>query len=402
MPETMTIRPGVAEKLTEKKSEQRIHGLDALRAVAMLLGVLLHGVIAYKEHRLPNWPYDNSFHHWSFDFSYFFIHSFRMALFFVVAGYFCRFLYYKIGQKEFIKHRSKRILIPFIASMIIILPFTIFPFLVYNYSNVYPGEWNKIFNAAFRQLFHWNGIAHLWFLYYLVLYYAATIVLVNVMKSAAMKGIAGPLNKIASLFQPSGLRGVLLAVIPVAGVLIMLPELFPNVDTGLVPALPYLLFYAIFFGIGWVMHKMPNPFDLVMKHCWLFLALGLALTVGLFIAEFRGYFEGLASWKFMLIKLLGALQVICIVYGFIGFFLSYCKSASKTWRYISDASYWMYLIHLGLIAGLQVAFNQTPVIGFLRFLLILFITVSITLITYRLFVRFSVIGNYLHGKRKSD
>ena len=108
---------------------ERLHGIDALRAIAMILGIFLHATIAYKVDTLPTWPHDDVFTNKAFDFVYLLIHSFRMPLFFLIAGFFCRFLLLKIGEKEFIRHRWKRIVIPFGLSLICILPFTIYPFL---------------------------------------------------------------------------------------------------------------------------------------------------------------------------------------------------------------------------------------------------------------------------------
>ena len=95
----------------------RIHAMDMLRSVAMYLGIILHAVIVYQVAPRPGWAvdgYSNIF----FDFYYQFAHSFRMQLFYLVAGYFGRLLYLKIGQKDFIIHRTKRILGPFIVGTI--------------------------------------------------------------------------------------------------------------------------------------------------------------------------------------------------------------------------------------------------------------------------------------------
>ena len=93
--------------LLEKK---RYHDLDALRAVAMLLGILLHGAISFM--REPFWPIqDSQSLFWGMPegmqevgasmgmelpkqfspYKFFFmqlVHGFRMPLFFVASGFF--------------------------------------------------------------------------------------------------------------------------------------------------------------------------------------------------------------------------------------------------------------------------------------------------------------------------
>ena len=103
---------------------------------------------------------------------------------------------------------------------------------------------------------------------------------------------------------------------------------------------------------------------------------------------------------FALVKFAGAIQVFFLVFGFIGLFLHKFKTESHLWKYISDASYWVYLVHLGIVTGLQLLFLDSPVPGILKFPLVLGVTLIITFVTYQYFVRYSFIGNTLHGQRK--
>ena len=91
-------------------SFDRRHDLDALRATAMLLGIGLHGALAYLTVRF--WPvYDNR-HHPFFDVFNAAVHDFRMPLFFMISGFFTAMLWRKRGLSAVMKHRAKRILLP--------------------------------------------------------------------------------------------------------------------------------------------------------------------------------------------------------------------------------------------------------------------------------------------------
>jgi glucan biosynthesis protein C len=119
--------------------------------------------------------------------------------------------------------------------------------------------------------------------------------------------------------------------------------------------------------------------------------------------EFNGLFDNLTTIEMLVIKFFVALQVIFMVYGMIGLFLRYIKSESRTWRYISDASYWIYLLHLGLVCGLQVVLMTTnQMAGILKFPLIIIVTTVLTVTSYHYLVRNTIIGEYLHGKRKKQ
>ena len=73
---------------------ERFHALDALRAAMMLLGLVLHSAASYTRTPLGDaWPYHDPHTNVAFDLLVFFIHLFRMPLFFVVAGFFAALLY---------------------------------------------------------------------------------------------------------------------------------------------------------------------------------------------------------------------------------------------------------------------------------------------------------------------
>ena len=106
--------------------------MDALRAIAMLLGIVLHGILSFS----TGWwmVKDSQVHHF-FQLSFEFIHGFRMPLFFLISGFFTAMLWRKRGIKSLALHRFKRIVLPLLASIIIIIPIQEW---VISYSTVLP------------------------------------------------------------------------------------------------------------------------------------------------------------------------------------------------------------------------------------------------------------------------
>jgi glucan biosynthesis protein C len=94
--------------------EERLHYLDNIRALAMLLGVLLHAALAYSPMVSSVWLTADSVNSVFFDMVFVVIHTFRMPLFFLVSGYFALLLIEKRNVKGFLINRLKRILLPFI------------------------------------------------------------------------------------------------------------------------------------------------------------------------------------------------------------------------------------------------------------------------------------------------
>jgi hypothetical protein len=99
----------------------RRHDLDALRAVAMLLGIVLHAALSF----LPGpWMAQDSQQSVIFGLPIAAIHGFRMALFFLISGYFTALLWRKRGLRELIKQRFKRIFLPCMLGLVTIVPVT--------------------------------------------------------------------------------------------------------------------------------------------------------------------------------------------------------------------------------------------------------------------------------------
>ena len=158
----------------------RLHALDAVRAYALLLGVVLHAAAAFLEgFPIPMWLDQPSR---GAAVIYYTIHMFRMSAFFLIAGFFARVLVERRGVKAFVKDRAKRVAVPlFLFGPVVMVDD--------------PGRPRARRTAARRRFLavaspgataaaaaapapqtrrHWaaSTSAHLWFLYYLLIFYA--------------------------------------------------------------------------------------------------------------------------------------------------------------------------------------------------------------------------------------
>ena len=92
----------------------RIHYLDNLRALAMLLGIFLHAGLAYANPAQSIWLATDPSSSVAVDVAIWFIHLFRMALFFLISGYFATLVIERKGVKRFLWGRTVRIVFPFL------------------------------------------------------------------------------------------------------------------------------------------------------------------------------------------------------------------------------------------------------------------------------------------------
>lgn len=97
----------------------RRHDLDALRAVAMLLGIVLHAALSFTF--IP-WSVQDLQQSTAYEVLFAFIHGFRMPLFFMLSGFFTAMLWRKRGLKSLAIHRTKRIFLPLVLGCFTIIP----------------------------------------------------------------------------------------------------------------------------------------------------------------------------------------------------------------------------------------------------------------------------------------
>ncbi|MDP8246250.1 MAG: acyltransferase family protein [Candidatus Hinthialibacter antarcticus] len=104
---------------TQTTAIDRRHDLDALRAIAMLSGIALHASLSF----IPGlWPVQDNQQAHILGLIPAFLHGFRMPLFFLISGFFTAMLWRKRGLKSLLRHRFRRIFIPFALCLITIIP----------------------------------------------------------------------------------------------------------------------------------------------------------------------------------------------------------------------------------------------------------------------------------------
>jgi hypothetical protein len=100
-------------------SNNRLLGLDTLRASLMFLGVVLHAALAYTD---SAWIVIDQPMNQYLRLIVPAIHSFRMPLFFLIAGFFTAMLWKRHGKNKMLSERAKRIALPLILACFTLLP----------------------------------------------------------------------------------------------------------------------------------------------------------------------------------------------------------------------------------------------------------------------------------------
>jgi glucan biosynthesis protein C len=387
------------------KSEDRFHALDACRGAAMLFGIFLHSGASFFATPV-GWAIRDRSTSLVADLLVGTIHVFRMPVFFLLAGFFARLLYERLGPRTFVYHRVRRILIPFVVALPLLSP-TMNALWRWGGARTSPearlGSVAPMFDIGLdmgRTIVTPPG--HLWFLYYLSMLLAILVVTVIVLERLPLEQLASSVDRLVGM----AVRGRYLAFIvavPTAPTLLSMKQ--PGAaDTpyGFVPQPWVLAYYGIFVAVGWFLHRRS---DLLPE---LGLRLRRQLAVGILVlTPFAAWaaHEALGggpidppyvrlAWLY-----LGAVFGWIAVLLFLGVFVRYL-SAPRAWvRWLSDASYWCYLVHLPVAVTLQILVADFAWPAIIKFALVTGATFAFCLFTYHAFVRYTFVGTVLNGRR---
>ena len=175
-----------------------------------------------------------------------------------------------------------------------------------------------------------------------------------------------------------------------------------NASTSLVPDVNTFVFYFSFYTVGWILFKSKKHLESFMKYDWQSSILGifLVITQGLLI-QYSDMDLSLKSNSEVLV-VFNSLIVWLFIFGITGLFIRYSSKYSKRMRYISDSSYWIYLVHLPLTAIIPAFIWKLPLPALAKFLIVFFSTTLICFTTYHYFVRNTFIGKFLNGKKSKN
>src|SRR5690606_8207807 len=151
---------------------QRLDYLDAARAFALILGIVFHASLSFMPIFI-GWAVMDVSTSSIVSLFVMIAHSFRMELFFLIAGFFSHMSFHQQGALHFIRSRLMRIAIPFVVVWFLLHPLLVSAWIIGGESmrgdaNILTGLHSGFANLAKLPIDFLVG-THLWFLYYLLL-----------------------------------------------------------------------------------------------------------------------------------------------------------------------------------------------------------------------------------------
>ncbi|MEJ7805664.1 MAG: acyltransferase family protein, partial [Telluria sp.] len=192
--------------------------------------------------------------------------------------------------------------------------------------------------------------------------------------------------------------GVPALTLPLALIGAMYPNGMLTPALSVVPSLAELVHYGVFYAFGWIiyMHR-DTVLPRLAATCGRKGALGLVAfiaTLALLGARGKGGpYAGFAT----------AFAFNCVAWywslGLIGAFSKFTSRQTPWMRYLSDSSYWVYLVHMLGTIGFGILLYDAPLNAAAKMAINIAATTVVCLVSYQLLVRHTMIGVLLNGRR---
>ena len=232
---------------------------------------------------------------------------------------------------------------------------------------------------------------HLWFLWFLCWMVGGFAVWAWLADRAGW--VAKPRRWITSPLRYLWL--IPLTLIPALFMGRVLPNFGPDTSTALLPPLHLLAYYGIFYGFGAMYFDSQDEGSRMGKRWWLTLPFSVLI---IYPAGLHATFEGVERWRFMAV-VLQVIYVWAMSAGMIGLFRRFVSQERKWVRYLSDASYWMYVAHLPLVLAAQLWVRDWSMPATLKFLIVCGSVSLVLLVSYEYAVRYTWVGALLNGRK---
>ncbi len=375
-------------------SSPRYYAFDALRTMALLSVVVFHCAFSYVTLPLgETWSFKDEQTHFFFDLLILLLHQFQMPIFFVLSGFFGAMLVERRGIRGFWTNRWKRIAVPLIVGWVILFPLTrLATSATLSALNLPPIEL-KI------------SLIHLWFLYQLLLFYGLSTAIIYWM-GRSKRGVEA-LNRFQTVFG----RLLKMRSRLVIFALFSLPPLFLSTNglqettSSFTPPLHILLANWLLFSFGWLLYSQREFLEehfqrrslldvtLVLLVCTPFYLWAITR-----VAPDLPIIVRLTKPSFWCVVITGSLIIWGFVFGLLSVALRAFNRPIGTLRYLADASFWVYLVHLPLTVYLPGVVTASNIGAPLKFTFVLSVTMAVALFTYHFAVRSTIIDRFLNGK----
>jgi hypothetical protein len=387
--------------LQEPNLSKRLYALDNLRGVMMWLGIVFHVSILHTTYPTAPITLRDTQTSLGADVLVGFIHAFRMPVFFILAGFFVCLLSQQRGLPEMLRHRFKRIALPFAVFWLLLFPVTAVAYLAYLF-RMTDGGWGFELPQANTQSANAPLDAmHMWFLWMLIWF--------CLLGAAVLKA-----TQTLKVLSHSRLGLLLQALVtkPYAPLVLALPLNLTDTsysmgvletNTTFLPPLAQWFHYSLYFlwGMALFVHREQALALFALRRLSATLLGLLCFSVYLGLAHTHNQSPDAIAYAPVWLAIFYSLGSWWLCLAWLGWFMHLLEREIPFLSYLSQSSYWVYLLHFPitiLIGAVLYHWTGAPAI---KILLNVLFTTLVCVASYELVVRRTFVGVFLNGKKYS-
>jgi len=313
---------------------ERHHDLDWLRVIAIIILLYFHTGMIFVSW---GWHITNSETSKFLEYIMGWLHNWRMPLLLFISG---AGTYFALGfrsPKKFLKERHKRLLIPLLMGILLIVPPQIYIERISqfaSYFEFYPTIFQFVAYPAGN--FSWH---HLWFIMYLLVYSVIGLPFFLYLRSEKSQKTR---DFISNLLTKKG--GFSFVFIPMIMFQFILMPFFPYETHALIDDWGYFVYYFLFFLFGYIIYSDKRNWLQLKKQRKIYLILAILSLIPFYSAWLIPYNISFYRYDFIF-KIASAIVTWYWVLAIIGYGQKYLNKKSKVLSYANEAIYPFYILH---------------------------------------------------------
>ena len=316
----------------------RFHSLDFLRVFALLMGVLLHVLMLFLE------PFDGSEPRLGASIVFIWIHTWRMPLFMLLAGFFTALSLSKRSTGNYAFNRLIRLGVP------LLLLWSVIPAIDEGTSELF--KIPELISYIFYDIPFTLRLDHLWFLYYLLFFYGV-LLLIKITAPLIFSLVIDfelSLSRVLCLWMPIL---ILLSPLnkPIGGIFGEIPITFGEINLG------SMLFMASFFIIGMQAHKSSQFLENLQRTRFWLPSLIVSSLIPIGLLAWGGVkdepFAFAGSLELWIVNSLSGSAALLIVLSIMGLAMHKISSSGQMLRWLVRLSYPIYVFHLMFVISVS-------------------------------------------------
>ena len=370
-------------------NKARRYDLDWLRVIAFGLLIYFHAAVAFIPSGLPLTHNDSS----SIIIELFvtFSHQWRLALLFFVSGCGVSFSLAKRNKSQFINERIKRLLIPLVFGICVLVPPIVFMEKSFLGQDV--GSFMQFYPTFFT-----NGVYpignlswhHFWFIAYLFLFCVVGWPVLSYLQSKdGYRTILDLSNKYTDTRY-----GIYLLILPLLIFELPLRPIFPGFPDLIHDWANIFMWFTIFIG-GFIFAKTPQLIDQACKLRYSSLLLAIIATSLLFVFFWHPHPINLSPLvngetdvlRYIVFSIIRISNIWFWILTCLGFASKYLNHSSASLSYLNQAVYPFFCIHLGVLVAVEIYILPLDWSITTKYTVITTLTVLLVLISYEMIKR---------------